>query len=181
MLSNLEDKAWIARYKLFGDEKAFGKLVDKYKARVVKFFLMQTSGNQDDSYDLAQETFIKAWRSIDSLEQLQTFQAWIFRIAHNVWIDHARVASHTLCCEEIPTDRPETSPPPIEQSERNQQLHSALAKLSQAERTCIILFYLQELSIKEIEAVTHFSTGTIKSHLSRGRENLRKMTNLKNI
>ena len=181
MLSNLEDRAWLTRYRLFGDEKAFGKLVDKYKQRIVRFFLMQTGGNQDDSYDLAQETFIKAWRSINSLEHMQTFSAWLFRIAYNVWIDRMRIVSHTECYAEPPYENCQSTISPIEKDEQRQQLNAALARLNNQERTCLILFYLQEMSIREIEAITHFSAGTIKSHLSRGREKMRKMTNLKDI
>lgn len=59
MLNNLEEKTWIARCKLLGDEKAFARLVDRYKDRVERFFLMQTGGRQDLSDDLAQETFIR--------------------------------------------------------------------------------------------------------------------------
>ena len=63
-------------------------------------------------------------------------------------------------------------PPPND--DKREHLRRAVASLAEAERNCITLFYLEELSIKDIEKITGYKQGTIKSHLSRGREHLRQ-------
>lgn len=185
MLNNLEEKTWIARCKLLGDEKAFAKLVDRYKVRVERFFLMQTGGRQDLSDDLAQETFIRVWQSIGTLRQFATFSTWLYRIAYNIWQDYCRTTRSTLSLsaykglEQMVGQQ--TAGEQMEHDERHKQLMAALASLSEQERTCMVLFYMQELSIKEISAVTHYNESTIRSNLHRGRKRLRESTYLKDI
>lgn len=186
MLNNLEEKTWIARCKLLGDEKAFARLVDKYKDRVERFFLMQTGGRQDLSDDLAQETFIRVWQNIGSLRQFATFSTWLYRIAYNIWLDHCRsTRGNVMPMAEYKgiyqmTDT-QTDGEPMEQKERHEQLMAALAQLNENERTCMVLFYMQEMSIKEISAVTHYNESTIRSCLYRGRQRLKALTYLKDI
>lgn len=185
MLNNLEEKTWIARCKLLGDEKAFARLVDKYKDRVERFFLMQTGGRQDLSDDLAQETFIRVWQNMGSLRQFATFSTWLYRIAYNIWLDHCRTARNRLPVTDYKATEHIAEPPAagerMEQNERHDQLMAALAQLSEHERTCMVLFYMQEMSIKEIAAVTHYNESTIRCNLHRGRERLRSFTYLQDI
>lgn len=185
MLNNLEEQAWIARCKLLGDEKAFAKLVDRYKNRVERFFLMQTGGRQDLSDDLAQETFIRVWQSIGSLKQFATFSTWIYRIAYNIWIDHTRtvhanigkVGNTALCDSPDPYDASHVA----EHADLHEILMKALDSLVETERTCMVLYYLNELSIKEISAVTHFHESTIRCYLHRGREKMKRFKCLRDI
>lgn len=184
MLTNLEEQAWIARCKLLGDEKAFTYLVRRYHKRILRFFLMLTNGNQADSDDLAQETFIKVWRRMDSLQQFSNFSTWLYRIAYRVFLDYSRTTDHVTVTED--ENLPEMgfsddSSENLQIEERNNIVRLALAQLPENERTCMVLFYIQELSIKEIEKITSFSAGTVKSYLSRGRENLRKHSFLKEL
>lgn len=185
MLSNLEEKTWIARCRLLGDEKAFAKLIDKYKGKVERFFLMQTGGRQDLSDDLAQETFIKVWLSIGTLRQFDSFSTWLYRIAYNIWMNHCRTVRSTPSVagykglEQMA--EPQTAGEQMEQGERSKQLMEALALLNEHERTCMIMFYMQEMSIKEISAVTHYNESTIRSNLHRGRMRLRTFSYLKDI
>lgn len=184
MLSNLEEQAWIARCKLLGDEKAFTNLVRKYHKRILRFFLMLTSGNQDDSDDLAQETFIKVWRHMDELQQFTNFSTWLHRIAYRVFLDYTRTNASVAATsdEYLPdTQLSADASEGLQTEERSKIIQQALAELPESERMCMVLFYMQELSIKEIENITSFSSGTIKSCLSRAREKLRKHPSLKEL
>ncbi|MDO4214772.1 MAG: RNA polymerase sigma factor [Bacteroidales bacterium] len=184
MLSNLEEQAWIARCKLLGDEKAFANLVRRYHKRILRFFLMLTSGNQDDSDDLAQETFIKVWRHMDELQQFTNFSTWLHRIAYRVFLDYTRTNANVAVApdENLPdTQLAADASEDLQIEERSRIIQLALAQLPENERMCMVLFYMQELSIKEIEHITSFSPGTIKSCLSRGREKLRKHPSLKEL
>lgn len=177
MFDTLEEQAWIARWRLLGDERAFARLVDKYKDMVLRFFLMQTGGRQDVSDDLAQQTFIRVWQRMSSLKEAHRFRAWLFRIAYNIWIDHCRMArlsqSPLSCAAECITS--ETADGMLEHSERHASLMAALDSLGAPERTAVVLYHLQEMSIREIASVMCLCECTVRSHLHRGRQKLRKV------
>ena len=132
-------------------------------------------GNQALSDDLTQETFIKAWQGIGGFRGLSSFSTWLYRIAFNTFMNHKRNAT----CQTTPIDNERTayeiadeSPPPLRQKEA---LQNAICQLNEKERHCITLFYLEEMSIKEIQKITGYPAGSIKAYLSRGRNNLEKI------
>lgn len=174
MLNKLEELAWISRCKLFRDPKAFACLVDAWSGRIRKFFLLQTGGDGMVSDDLAQETFIKAWDRIPQLHHASKFPGWIFRIAYNVWIDHVRLKRLTEPIERIRVMDEASANDSVEGRDLHNVLLKALDRLNDQERTAVTLFYLSELSIKEIMDVTGMAEGTVKSNLSRGRAKLRQ-------
>ena len=132
-------------------------------------------GNQATSDDLTQETFIKAWQGIGGFRGLSSFSTWLYRIAFNTFMNHTRSAA----CQTTPIDDERTAyeiadegPPPTWQEEA---LQNAICLLNEKERHCITLFYLEEMSIKEIHKITGYPAGSIKAYLSRGRNNLEKI------
>ena len=126
--------------------------------------------------DLAQEALLKAYLSFERFEGRARFSTWLFRIAFNCWYDSQRGAgkeSEWLSLE----DRPPGGPPAesdIDISHDHQQLHQAIGNLPLQEQTVILLFYMEEKSIKEIETITGMPSGTVRSHLSRGRRHLKE-------
>lgn len=174
MLNKLEELAWISRCKLFRDEKAFACLVEAWSGRIRKFFLLQTGGDRAVSDDLAQETFIKVWDRLPQLRQAAKFPAWIYRTAYHVWIDHARLMRLVEPVERISLIDDAAAADPAEGRDLHNMLMKALDRLNDQERTAVTLFYLSELSIKEIMEVTGLAEGTVKSNLSRGRAKLRQ-------
>lgn len=170
------DLVLISRVVLLNDERAFADLIKKYQRPVRRYFLVQTNGDEALSDDLAQETFIHAWQHLDSFHGLSGFGTWLYRIAHNIWCNwYAR--HHDLLSLDDPSVR-ETAAPLAEPEHTDaNNLEAALKRLTEAERTCISLFYLQELSLREIHAVTGLPIGTVKSHLSRGRAHLKTLLN----
>lgn len=181
MLNKLEELAWISRCKLFRDEKAFACLVGVWSGRIRKFLLLQTRGDEMASDDLAQETFIRVWDRIPELSQASKFQGWIYRIAYNVWIDHVRRRRLVEPLEKVARADDAGAADRVDGHDLHRTLMTALEHLNDQERTTVTLFYLSELSIKEIMEVTGMAEGTVKSNLARGRSKLRREPDLKRM
>ncbi len=168
---------WISQAVLLNDKRAFGKLMQRYHSRVRRYFLMMTNGDKPLSDDLAQVTFIRAWQGVDGFRMLSSFSTWLYRIAYTTWCNHVASAKHHLSLDDAAAagiaDPLCDEPPPDD--DRASRLRRAVALLDEAERNCITLYYLEELSIRDIEKITGYKQGTIKSHLSRGREHLRSV------
>lgn len=183
MKTNLEELTWIARVVLARDEKAFERIVDKYQQTVRRFFWVQSGGDAALSDDLAQETFIKVWQHLSGFKQAAAFSTWLYSVAYRVWLDHCRGEKDNIslddeqCSLQIEIS-PFVSPPEhadvaVEASDCREQIQQALARLSEHERVCITLFYLEELSIRDISRITHMNESLIKVCLHRGRQHLR--------
>ena len=135
-----------------------------------RFLLNLCSGNSALSDDIAQEAFIKAYMNIGSFAGMSKFSTWLFRIAYKCFCDHKRKTerfdsveiSNTLHYSMDDTDG----------RFKNQELYMALGRLGENEKTCILLFYMEDKSIKEIAAITGIKENTVKSHLSRAKANI---------
>ena len=174
-MSRPDELLWISQAALLGDKRAFGRLMQRYHQRVRRYFLMMTNGDRALSDDLAQITFIRAWQGVAGFRMLSSFSTWLYRIAYTTWCNHTASAKRHLSLDDASVTEVVgvmcDEPPPDD--ERVLCLRKAVAGLNDAERNCITLYYLEELSIRDIEKITGYKQGTIKSHLSRGREHLR--------
>ena len=168
-MEKLNDLSLVTQVAVFHNRKAFDLLVKKYQSPIRGFFLRQTLGDGQLSDDLAQDTFVKAYTHITSFRGLSGFSTWLYRIAYNVWYDYQR--SHRVT---VDMDSPTVSAKNAEQSQRGlkMDLMSALQILSENERTCVTLQLMDGQSIDKIAEITGLATGTIKSHLSRGKAKL---------
>ena len=164
------DTLLISRVMLFDDRRAFATLVEQHQPTIRRFFLHQTMGDTMLSDDLAQETFIKAYTHLASFKNLSNFSTWLFRIAYNVFYDYIRTRKETAGLEDWETDTA------CRTEQRNvgtqMDIYRGLALLKEVERTCITLYYMEDLAIDKIAAVTGMPPGTVKSHISRGKEKL---------
>lgn len=169
-MSQINDIALVAQVVVFNDKRAFDTLVKKYQSPVRRFFLHQTLGNEELSDDLAQETFIKAYTHIASFKNLANFSTWLYRIAYNIFYDYIRTRKETSGLEDWEVDNAyQTAQRDVGQK---MDIYRGLSQLKEAERTCITLYYMEDLAIDKISTITGFPSGTIKSHLSRGKEKL---------
>ena len=169
-MSPITDLTLVAQVVIFGNKRAFDALVKKYQSPVRRYFLHQTLGDEPLSDDLAQETFIKAYTHIATFKNLSNFSTWLFQIAYNVFFDYIRTRKETSGLEDWETDascRTEQKSPGTKMD-----IYRGLAQLKEVERTCITLHYMEDLSTDKISAITGLPTGTVKSHLSRGKEKL---------
>ena len=158
----------LTQVTVFHNKRAFGRLVEKYQSPIRRFFLNQTGGNEPLSDDLAQETFLKAWLNIGQFRGAANFSTWLYRIAYNVFYDYTRSHKITEEIDQAVALRQANSGDTALQLD----LQQALAILSPAERSCITLQLMEGQPIDKISEVTEMAEGTVKSHLSRGKQKL---------
>ena len=169
-MSQLNDIALVAQVVVLGNKRAFDILVKKYQSPVRRFFLHQTLGDEELSDDLAQETFIKAYTHLASFKNLSNFSTWLFRIAYNIFYDYIRNRKETSGLEDWEVDA--TYQTEQRRIGEEMDIYRGLSILKEAERTCITLRYMEDLSVDKIANITGMPSGTVKSHLSRGKEKL---------
>ena len=169
-MSQLNDIALVAQVVVLGNKRAFDTLVKKYQSPVRRFFLHQTLGDEELSDDLAQETFIKAYTHLASFKNLSNFSTWLFRIAYNIFFDYIRNRKETSGLEDWEVDA--TYQTEQRRIGEEMDIYRGLSLLKEAERTCITLRYMEDLSVDKIANITGMPLGTVKSHLSRGKEKL---------
>ena len=137
-----------------------------------RFLVALCCGDSALADDIAQEAYIKAYISCDSFNNPDKFNAWIFRIGYNTFINHKRSEKAFADYESA---RNVMSVEMTDSQFRYQELYAALNKLSGKERSSVLLFYMEGYSIKEIAEIEGTSQGAIKQHLSRGRKHLREL------
>lgn len=169
-MSQLNDIALVAQVVVLGNKRAFDTLVKKYQSRVRRFFLHQTLGDEELSDDLAQETFIKAYTHLASFKNLSNFSTWLFRIAYNIFYDYIRNRKETSGLEDWEVDA--TYQTEQRRIGEEMDIYRGLSLLKETERTCITLRYMEDLPVDKIASITGMPSGTVKSHLSRGKEKL---------
>ena len=170
-MASFSDFSLVTQVAVFGNRNAFDKLVVKYQSQVRRFFLHQTMGDDQLSDDLAQDTFIKAYVNIRQFRGSASFSTWLMRIAYNVFYDYKR----KCLPQPPPKEGAIDAPTPLSMGEGpgvRLDIHSALAILKPDERTCITLQLIDGRPIDEIASITGMPSGTVKSHLSRGKEKL---------
>jgi RNA polymerase sigma-70 factor (ECF subfamily) len=155
---------------LFGDRKAFNRLVEFYQSPLRRFFFNLTSGDEELSKDLAQETFLKAWLNISSFRAVATFSTWLYRIAFNTFYDHVRARKQTAGTGvNIAADCPDNE---VVNKDFNIDFAQALTILKEDERTAMLLFYMEDYTVNKISKIMNCPSGTVKSHISRGKKKL---------
>lgn len=174
-MSQLNDISLVAQVVVFKNTKAFDELVKKYQSPIRRFFLNLTCGDSELSNDLAQDTFIKAYTNIASFKNLSSFSTWLYRIAYNIFYDYIRSRKETNDLDAREVDAISS----VEQDNLGQKMdvYQSLKTLKEIERTCITLFYMEDVSIEKIAGITGCPVGTVKSHLSRGKEKLANYLN----
>lgn len=137
-----------------------------------RFLVALCCGDTALADDIAQEAYIKAYLSCDKFNETGKFNAWIFRIGYNTFIDHKRSVRTFADYDEA---RAMVSDDTTDSKFRYQALYSALKLLPAKERMSVLLFYMEGYSIKEIAATTEASQEAVRQHLSRGRRHLRTL------
>jgi len=162
-----------------GDIDAFGILIARYEQkmnRYAKRFLFDS----EESKDLIQDLFIKAYVNIQSFDAERRFSPWIYRIAHNVLINAGKKKSRSLLSSFDPdlllpmhaeAETPETE---AVKKEVRAMLDKGLAKISPKYREPLVLHYFEELGYQEIADVLQIPISTVGVRLKRGREALKK-------
>lgn len=173
-MSQAEDLILVGQVSLLGSRRAFDTLVRKYQGDVRRLLMNLTGGDADLAADIAQDTFLKAWMYIGSYKATARFRTWLFSIAYNVFYDYAALqkkhAHRDLSdCEYYLTETDGSA------TEKNIDLYRALDTLRPAERTAVVMFYLEQMKQEEIARVMGVPLSTVKTHISRGKAHLAKI------
>lgn len=154
-----------------GDRDAFSELVRRRQSWL-RNLLRRLCRDPALADDLAQQVFLRAWRSLPTLRSVAAFGAWLRRLAINTWLAHVRSAPPpmaSLDSAELPV------PVAVASTAEQLDLDRALALLSREERMCVVLTYNEGMSHGEISLVTGLPLGTVKSHIRRGAQRLRSL------
>ena len=176
------DAQLIARCIVGDDRHAFAELVKRHQSGVRACLRKLTAGNQALADDLAQDTFVLAWRNLKSFRQEARFSTWLYRIATNCWLGHTRKRREELLGDrdaELVDDADDAPVDAAHDADHAQgtamkiDLERALARLSEAERAAIVQCYHNDLSHEEAAYVLGCPVGTVKTHILRGKQKLK--------
>jgi len=166
-----------------GDQRAFESLVEKYQNMVFSH-AYRMCGNRTDAEDIAQETFIRLYRSLSTFRGDAALSTWLYSVTSNLCVDFARknlrrrtspFSAFENIEGEMIFDLPDRSFSPddiFEKVERTSEIAEALMSLKPAFRQIIVLRDINGLSYDEIAAVLVIPIGTVRSRLARAREKL---------
>jgi RNA polymerase sigma-70 factor, ECF subfamily len=169
-----------------GDQEAFEGIVDLFKDKIYRHCYRMV-GNGHEAEDLAQETFLRAYRNINKYNSEFKFSTWIFRIATNLCIDRLRKKKPDYYLDaEVPGTEGATmysqlsteGPLPedvVTENEQWNELQAEIMKLPEKYRTAIVLKYVEDLSLEEISQIMDIPVPTVKTRIHRGREALKKV------
>lgn len=170
-----------------GDTEAFEGLITNYE-KLIYNVIYRMMGNPEDTYDLSQETFIKVYTKLDQFDGTSQFSTWLYRIATNTCLDELRCrkGKETFSIDQAienkdgyihpeQEDKNENVEGKIIEKEKAQIIQMALNEVNEKNRTVLILREIQQLSYDEIAKLLDISLGTVKSRISRGREQIKKI------
>ena len=182
----MQDELLIRRAQR-GDADAFEHQKNVYN------LCYRMAGNPDDAMDLSQETFLRAWRCLDQYQFASAFSTWLYRLCSNICIDflrrRRRQQTVPLTFEDADGEEqtyavPDAQPLPEEQVElklTHETLAAAMAQLLPEHRAVLQLRVVNEMSYEQIADVLDIQIGTVKSRLSRARNQLKKILERGNL
>jgi RNA polymerase sigma-70 factor (ECF subfamily) len=172
--THVDDQALVAA-ALAGRPDAFGTLVERYD-RAVYHLAFRTLRDPDEARDATQEAFFKAYRSLRTFKPGAKFSTWIFAIVYHACCD--RLSRRKRYSNEELPDRADASAGPETLAiagDEARRLRAAIEALPEKYRTVITLYHLQGRQYEEIAQVLGIPMGTVKTHLFRAKEQLRRL------
>ena len=186
MFGQTEPDEKLVRRARQGEVEAFNALVSRWEKRLYNY-LLRLVRNREDSLDLCQEAFLKAYRSLGTLEDAEKFPQWLFRIAHNLAFSHLRRNDPTANAEGWPDDdregaltRMDSANPigpagPLVGLEVELAVSKALEAITPEQREAIILKVYYGFQFAEIAAILSCPLSTVKSRIYAGFAQLKEM------
>ena len=170
-----------------GDDAGFNFLIEKYRKPIINFMFRMVH-NQAVAEELAQDVFLRVYRSRETYRAEAKFTTWLYRIATNLGVNHARDTRHERSAQTIYLDQPdqETGTTPdvadmhpgaeeeLVRDERMRAIRKHVMALPERQRTAVLMHKYQEMDYKEIGAVLKLSESATKSLLFRAYQTLRE-------
>jgi RNA polymerase sigma-70 factor (ECF subfamily) len=172
-----------------GDSSAFQALVERHRSMVYRV-AYQFAGNHHDAEDIAQEVFIKVYRSLDRFRQDAQLTSWMYRIVMNACIDHRRRQRLAVAApfgeeaEQRMLNTPEERPDPEERAyagELGQVLESEIGRLPNGQRVVFVMRHHQGMKLSEIAGALGLAEGTVKRQLHAAVHRLRQALTQANV
>ncbi len=163
-----------------GDGNLFGVLIERYEAKLLRYGRKFLS-DREDIKDIVQEVFISTYQNIQNFDTTQKFSSWIYRIAHNAFVNALKKNSRNpISFFDFDTFLPHAvyEDPAInerEQREMRKMIDASLDRIPQKYREVLILSFLEELSYKEVADILQVPIGTVGVRLKRAKEALREI------
>ena len=157
-----------------GNTNAFSFLVNKYQD-IVFSIALKVLKNREDAEEMAQESFIKAFRSLNSFQGKAKFSTWLYSITYNTCITHTRKKKPvTSQIENLPLSDEESEESFAEFPEESKArcLEAALKQLPEEEYTMMVLYYYEDQSVEDLCHVTGLTESNVKVKLFRARKKL---------
>ena len=170
----LKDDLYYVNQVLDGNVEAYAYLVNRHKDHTFNLAL-RLCGNYEEAEEVAQDAFLKAYRSLSKFKMKSSFSTWLFRIVYNTAISHLRTRKAGILKLEDFQAEPSGFTGYVSEQEddyRKSLVNFALKKLIEDERTLITLFYYEDLSIEEIAEITGLSTSNVRIRLFRARKKM---------
>jgi len=181
----------LVRRCVSGDAAAWQEIVQQYHRRIYNI-CYRFSGSPDDAADLAQEVFIKMYRTLSTFDTTRaSFMTWVTTVTRNLLVDHFRKGKYDRVTDSLdatPGNQEDgltiaeqlqdgaASPEALMRSQETRKLvHEALRRLSPELREAVILRDLQDMDYKDIAKVLSVPEGTVKSRINRGRTELARL------
>lgn len=167
-----------------GQNAALGVLIQRHLPSVYRF-LYRMVGDSHHAEDLAQETFLKAWKNISKFDPTKSFKTWVFSIAKNTAIDWLRkkhpVSFSDIEHDEMPDladtipDEQPLAPEILERAETAKMIEEALTKIPPKARSIVLMHYTEDMTFKEISEAIGEPINTVKSRYRRALHTLREI------
>ena len=173
-----DDDREVVRHVKRGDREAFGRLVERYQRRVFGLVLMMVR-EPAGAEEVTQDAFVRAYVHLDHYDDNRPFYPWLATIAVRLSQNWLRAHGRNVQREGTTLD---SAPEPAQtaaaleeliEDEQSRRLWRAVAALSSGERTAVMLYYREEMSVRDIAQALGVTTGTIKTLLFRARRHLR--------
>ena len=165
-----------------GENDAFGALIERYQDKLMRYARKFLS-DPDDASDIVQDTFIKAYRNLQSFDASRRFSPWIYRIAHNEFINalKKRRAGNVMFTIDFDTLFPHLAATDTADSfalerDMRETLEHELGRLDPKYREPLILYYLEGMDYKAISEVLQIPVSTVGVRLARARAALKKLS-----
>ena len=170
-----------------GDTEAFGELIGRYQDKLMRYarkFLL----DPEDAQDIVQDIFIKAYENLRSFDATRRFSPWVYRIAHNEFINEIkkRQSRKTMFTMDFDTLFPhlqaaERADTAALERDTREMLEKHLEKVDPKYREPLVLYYIEGMDYREIAEIMHLPTSTVGVRLARARTILQKIAKDKNL
>jgi RNA polymerase sigma-70 factor (ECF subfamily) len=174
-----KNDTWYIERVLKGDTQYFSYFVEKYKD-IVYSIAFKVLRNREDAEEMAQESFVKAFKSLHTFKGDAKFSTWLYRITYNNCISELRKKKMKFVSTDdvqISDEAEEMNLDGIPAENRSKYVKAALEKLPEDEYTLILLYYFEDKSVEEISKITRLSESNAKVKLFRARKKLYTILN----